>query len=82
MWGESEQSGWMSAANERAGIMSDLLLAWALAEVSGKSALYYIIYIRFEFRWTETEKFFSRWTFPLKDTNKNFFYFPVLAVWK
>ena len=33
----------MSGANELAGTMSDLLVAWALAKVSGKSALSYII---------------------------------------
>ena len=43
MWAESERAGELSAANERAGIMSDLLLSWAVAIVSGKSALYYII---------------------------------------
>ena len=42
MWAENEQSRWMSGANEQAGIMSDLLLAWALAKVSGESPLYYI----------------------------------------
>ena len=39
-------------SDERAGIMSDLLLAWALAKVSAKSALYYIIHM-FEQIWTK-----------------------------
>ena len=41
----SERSERTSEANDRAGILSDLLLTRAIARVSGKSAIYYIIYV-------------------------------------